>query len=391
MAETPNGRSAGLTRRAFTSITNRFQGNELIQSLAFATLTSPVLNRNIPLSRPLESLEIVFRGRVVIAVANYTNVGAEAPQSILQRIRLTGTHRVFNQLVPFDVSGATAFAWPSLFQRFGNVCIINGVRQTDPGVPFAQTLANFGNIGTYDLEIHYFIPTAPFLGPGSRPTITPFMLMPEDWQDSLQLQIFMGDKTSFGTPAGGTTVAFSAFGSGAGSPSVSVYGNYAILGPLSGKMNSVVTVRNEIPVSGVVSAIASGIQLNPLQKQRTTNIVLKSGNILAGTSAGVEIFSSLNDDILTRTQVIADNKPLRNNTDNFSQKSYLGRMFNVIIPGGYYPISFIDSQNPLTALRGDLVPGGSTFQVNSDVLTAAATQGCKMIQEMVYGVAKARG
>jgi hypothetical protein len=377
-----------LTRRAFASLVNRFQGPEKIADLAWAPGATLFLPRPIPLSRPLESLKVIWRGRLVVGVADYTAAAAESPQTVISRIRVRGTHASFNQLTPIDMSGATIFAWHRLFQSRGNAAYINGTLQPALGVPLAQTVANLGAQATYDLEVHYSIPFAPVLGPAGRSSLVPFMLQPDDWQDSLQLEIVCGDRTSFGTPAGGTTTVFTAFGSAAGSPSIGVYGNYAILGPLAGRVNGVVTIRSEQPSAGAVTALANGVQLINLQKQRTTNVVAKSGTQLAGAPDGV--FAAMSDVQLSRTQIIADNKPIRNTSDNFASKDYCARMFDTTIPQGYFPLTFVDSHNPLTMLRGDLVPGGSSFILQSDVLTAGATQTTRIVQEMVYGAARAK-
>jgi hypothetical protein len=382
--------AGGLSRRAVASILGRFQGPELFITQTFQALTSPILPRNLNLTRPLESIKIMWRGRVAIATANFTTIAAEAPQSIIQRIRLTGTHRLWNQLVPIDISGPSAFAWARLFQVRSNSLYINGTRQADPSVPFAQVGATFGNIGTYDLEIHYDIPLGPMFGPQSRIAGVPFMYLPQDWADTLQLQLFFGDNTSFGTP-GTAVTTFSAFGSGAGSPTVTVALNYAILGPLANSIQGAVCIRNEnTTVGGPVAAAALAQRLVLLQKQKTTNLVVKSGTLLTGSSAGVQVYGALLDTMLDRTQIILDNKPVRNNQSNAQAKEYAGKMFNTVIPGGYQLFTFVDSQNPLTYYRGDQVPGGSTFELDSDVLTATANQAVSITQEQVFGTPRGK-
>lgn len=374
-----------MSRRALAAVMGRFQAPELVFQQPFTALTSPIIPRNINLTRPLESLKIVWRGRVAITVANFTTIAAEAPQTIIQRIRLTGTHRVFNQLAPIDISGASAFAWARLTQLRSNSLIINGTRQADPGMPFGQVGATFGNTGTYDLEISYDIPLTPFLPPSSRIALLPFMYLPQDWADTLQLQLFFGDNTSFGTP-GTAVTAFTAFGSGAGTPTVSIFANYCLLGPLANSIKSAVCVRNETVIAGgPVAAVANAQRLTLLQKQRTNCVIVKAGTLLTGSSAGVSVFGALLDTMLDRTVIALDNKPVRNNQANFSQKEYLGRQFNTIVPGGYNGFTFVDSMSPLTMYRGDLIPGGSTFELDSDVLTATANQAVAIIQEQVFG------
>lgn len=363
----------------------RYQAPELVFQQVFTALQAPIIPRNINLTRPLESIKIVWRGRVVIATANFTAMASEAPQTIIQRIRLTGTHRIFNQLAPIDISGATAFAWARLTQIRSNSLYIGTTRQPDPGSPFQQVGTTFGNTGTYDLEIHYDVPLTPFLPLSSRISTIPFMFLPQDWADTLQLQLFFGDNTSFGTP-GTAVTTFSAYGSGAGSPTVSIFANYSLLGPLANSVKSAVCVRNEFTiVGGPVAAVSNAQRLSLLQKQRTNSVLIKSGTLLTGSSAGVQVYGALLDNMLDRSIIALDNKPVRNNQANFSQKEFLGRQFNTIIPQGYNGFTFIDSMNPLTMYRGDLIPGGSTFELDSDVLTATANQAVSVVQEQIFG------
>jgi hypothetical protein len=384
----PRPGAAQFSRRAVASLLGRYQGPELFFQQPFTALTSPIIPRNINLTRPLDSIDIVWRGRIVQAVAPLVTIAAEAPQTIIQRIRLTGTHRLYNQLVPIDMTGATCFAWSRLFQEHGNVLIINAAKQPELTTPNQQIAATFGAVATYDVEIHYHVPLTPMYPPASRISTIPFCYLPSDWADSLQLQLFFGDATSFGTAAGTTT--FSAFGSGAGSPTVSIFCNYLILGPLANSIQAAVVIRSEQTTQSNVTAIGNGMRLSLLQKQKTMNIVVKSGTLLGATSAGVQVFQTLSDVMLDRSQIILDNKPVRNNQANFAAKQFQARQFNTGPVGGYLDFSFIDSMNPLTYYRGDQVPGGSTFELDSDVLTAGATQAISIVQEQVFGTPRGK-
>jgi hypothetical protein len=374
-----------LTARNIASILGRNQGPELIFQQQFIPLASPFLPQNLNLNRPMERIHIVFQGRVTVTGADYTAVAAEAPQTILQRVRLTGTHRVFNALVPLDMSGATIFVYPRLFRQRGCSEYINGVRQPEPNVPFFQIPATFGAIGVYDLEIHYDIPLTPILPPSSKLGGIPFLFMEADWANTLQLQLFMGDSSSFGTPAGGTAVAFTAFGSNAGSPLFTILANYEILGPLAGQIQGAVVVRNEQLQTANVASAGQNLQLQLLQKQKTTNVVIKTGQLLAGTSPGVQVYATLTDQLLEQTQIQVDNKPVRNNFLNAAAKEYAGFAFDTVLPEGYLNFSFIDSTNPLTYYRGDKVAGGSTFQVQTQVKNTLALAAANIVQEQVFG------
>lgn len=387
----PTAAAAAMSERAVGSIFGRYNGPEFLFSIPFVANTQAQGPRNIPIVRPLDSLLLVWRGRVVIAVANVATLAAEAPQTIVQRIRVMGTHNRYGALIPIDLSGPTAFAWNRMFQERGAYEIINATLQAQPSIPFAQVGATFGNIATYDLEIHYHVPLGPSYPPSSRLATIPFSWFPEDWTDSIQVQVNFGDSTSFGTAGGGQTTTFTAFGSGAGSPELRVYGQYHMLGPLAQSIQGAVVIRTEnTTVGGIYAAVAAQQRMLALAKQKTSNIVVKSGTMLAGTTAGVQVFATLADTILNRTQIIVDNKPIRNNTDNFAFKQFSSRQYNSVAPGGYLDFSFIDSMNPLTYFRGDRVPSGANLDLVTDIVTAGATQSVAIIQEQVYGSPRAK-
>lgn len=386
-----NAAPAGLSVRDVASILGRNQGPELFFQQPFAILTQPIIPKTISLNRPLERIHIVWRGRIAVTVAAYTSVFPEAAQNIIQRILVNGTHRRFGAIVPVDLTGPTAYQWASLFTPYGGTLydtIPAGGTDNNRAAAVANQTGNFdGSVGNHDVEIHYSIPVWPVVNNAAKLTAVPFLWQQRDWEDTLRVQLFFGDRTSLGVPAAGTVVAFEQFGGGVGtSPTVSIFTNYEILGPLADSVVSAVCIRAESPVTGVVTGIANNVRLAQLQKQKTTNIVFKTGTIpAAGLSAGVQVFDTLVDTILDRTQVLVDNKPLRNNFANFALKGYNNQAFRTLIRRGYNFFSFIDSQNPLTYFRGDLLSGGSQFELQSDIRTAGATQAVNMIQEQVLG------
>jgi len=373
------------THTQLAQILGRNQGSELFFQQPFVPLTAPFINKPMNVTRPWQALHLIFRGRVTIGVANYAVVAAEAPQTILQRVRLNGTHNVFGSVVPIDMTGATMFAWTRLFRLRSPSLYINGVRQPDPNVPFQQIGATFGNVGFYDLEIHYYLPLVPILPPSSKLSSIPYMYMGKNWGDSLQLQLFMGDLTSFGTPGVGTTVAFSAFGSNLGSPTITVNQVFEILGPLEPNVDPGLVVRSSQNVTAGMTAAGNTLQIALLQKKKMSNLLIKTGNLLAGTSGGISVFQNLLDNMLDFTQPTVDNKPIRNNTNNFAAKEHAGFVFATILPQGYLNFTYVDSMSPLTAYRGDQVEGASTFAIFTNVLTSGAQQAVEVLQEQIFG------
>lgn len=374
-----------LTQKQFHSIVGRNQGPELLDTIAFAALGQPFMHQNVNLNRPLASFDLVWKGRIVIGVAPYTVVSAEAPVNILQEMILRGTHTTYNSQTPIDMTGAMAFVWPRLFGLRGSSCYINGVRQPDPNVPYQQVGATFGNVGTYDVEIHYNIPVTPMMPFSSKLALIPFLYYQKDWRDTLMFQFKFGDLSSFGTPGGGTTVTFSGFGSGAGTPQLFVMANYEILGPIEGMVASALVIRNSNVLTTPMQTSGNNQLIQLLQKLQTANILLKTGSILAGTSAGVQVFQTLSDTILEQTQIIVDTKPVRNNSLNAAQKEYAGFSYRTIMPQGFLNFPFTEGGSPLTRYRGDLLSGGAQFKIVSNVLTSGAQQAAEVVQEEYIG------
>ena len=372
----------------------REQGPEPFHSFNHPTVASQlqvtevVVPKPLSLNRPLSGLLFRWTGRIDVSVANYTAAAAESPMTILQRIRVNGTFKG-TSLTPIDISGATAFVRPRLFGLRGNSCYINGVRQAEPGVPFQQLLANFGNIGTYDIDQWYWVPVYPLVGKGRRAMDnTPYLWQPGDWGDTLQIRLTVGDRTSFGTPAGGTVVNATAFGSGAGQPLVEIYPIYSILGQpfRQGSFRTACLIQNEQSTTQGMTVVSNNVRIMPLQKQITPNIIIKTGRRLTGTSAGVDVFSDLRDVLLNRTFPQVDNKQIRTVLTNLSVKEFDGLQQNTVMPEGYFQFCFTESQTARTAFRGDVptvVGGGSQFELMTDVVEANNDSLVNVVQDQI--------
>jgi type IV secretory pathway VirB6-like protein len=159
--------------------------------------------------------------------------------------------------------------------------------------------------------------------------------------------------------------------------------NYSILGAFGNALRPGVVIRNEQSFASFVSLV-NRTRLSLLQKQITSNVIFKTGLQSTVTNAP-PVFTTLVDNMLDQTQLIVDNKPIRNNSDNMIAKTYGGRNFDTVWPGGYNGFSFVDSQNPLTAYRGDGLQGGSTFEIDTNVISANAANLILMVQEQIFG------
>lgn len=376
-------------RKRAAAMIGRLQGPELFFNGAWAANQTLLIPRTLNLTRPLESLQIQLAFRVTVTVAPYTTVAPEAPANILQKIIITGTHRAFGALTPWNITGATVFASQRVWQNYGNDALVsvNGgplVRIADPGRPIVSGFT--GAVATHDFIVTYILPTSPQMGIGQavKRNLNGFLWMPQDWADSVQIQLQFGDGTALGDITG-ATVAIGGF-AGAADPQVQIHGNYSILGQAANSVRAGVVLRQENPLTGN-TAVNQNVRLTALQKRITSSLLIKSGVLQAAnlTTAGVQTYATLSDTQLQRTQIQVDNKPVRNNQNNLVQKAYYGKMFNTTIPGGYFLLSFVDGQNPLLSYRGDQLSGGSTFEIISDIVEPNALNLQAFVQEQIIG------
>lgn len=379
--------SAAQVNELAERVLGRYQGPEQFYSTttSMAAVATIRPNNPIPLARALESIKVIWRGRLVIGTAGYTTGVPEAPQSLIERIVVRGNHSKWGNQILMDISGATAFAGLRCYQPRGNIALNGTTLIGDLGSPMPTTGINAGALGTYDLELHYELPAAPW-GAWNARMAAPWLWREENFGNSLQIELTVGDRTSLGTPAGTTVTTWTAFGSATGSPSVEIYGNYAMMGPMQGVGQNGIVLRSEIVASPSLTSAASGTQLGAqLRKVVTTNLLLKSGIMLTGVSSGVNVFASLSDVQLGRTRIMAAQKPIKDLRTNYSTKAYYATKFGVYAPQGYLPISWIEGGSIWAALRAQDMPEGAAFNIETDVLTGDANNRQQWVQEMIYG------
>ena len=389
---TPAAQAApqNLSVRQVASLLGRNQGPEFYFQQAWSALGNGVIPKAVNLNRPLERFHIVAQGRIQIATGNMTATYPEGLlQFFLQNLKLIGAHQQFGSLTPINLTGADIFAWPQLFRARGcSLYITTGGVTTlvNPlSIPAGLPLTVFGNIGTYDIEVHYDLPLVPIFPAAAKITAVPFLYQQADWGNTLQLQYAFADVSVLGT-AGTAVFTVTGFGSGSGTPQLYFFTNYEILGALANSLSSAVVVRNSQAVQGgILTTVSTVLQrLLILQKYKTTNIVIKTGTA-ATTDAGTSAFATLSDLILAQTQIVADNKPVRNNFLNSAQKEYAAYAFDARHPQGYLVFPFVDSMNPQTAYPANKLSGGSMFEVDSQVALAGASNTGEVIQEYYLG------
>jgi hypothetical protein len=362
----------------------RTTGPQQFYSFPFVTNQNFNVPKNIPLNQPLAYIHMQWVGRIVIGTANYTSVSPESLLNIIANFKLNGTHASLGNQTPFNISGASLFKIQKLFNIRGNSVYIGDVRLTDDVLSAGIPTTTFGNTGTYDVIINWTIPVFP-LGLGDAQALL-YTYNAAAWNQTLQLTIQTGDLTSFGVPAGGTTVAFSQYGSGSGSPTVNLLLTYISLGPLQNSVAQAVKVLNDIAINSVLTANASVVRLALLQNQKTTAVLQKTGTSQTSTS-GI-VYATLSDSICEQTILRVNNNPIRNLLLNSVTKEFYGFRMNTVQPQGYLGIFFDDGNpapNAWTAIQGQNFPGGAQFDIAANVIGAAGGNIGDIIQEYIVG------
>lgn len=343
------------------------------------------------LMRPIESIIVVLKGRMTVTIGAYADLCADSFANLVQRFTLRGTHNEFGSQVPWDMSGASSFIYPKHFQQNGGQIYtsVGGAALTlaaQPGVPF--TSAFTGTVATHDFLVIWHLPMTPLLGGRSQSgkrQQTNYLLYRRNWNDSLQLDIQLGDATALGDTTGATT-AFTGFQSATGTPQLQTLVNYGSPGPFEGAAAPGIVIRNEQMLNNVTTA-GTQIRLMQLQKYVTNAIVLRAGTLeTTGQSAGITSFDTFSDLFLDKTQLLVDGKQIRRVDSNFAERAYLDR-FNDITPiQGHYMLNFIESGNVLTAYRADTPDLRSAdIALYSDLVGVAGNDRVTVIQELVRG------
>lgn len=365
------------------------------QALTMAAPVTVQMGNFVTLDRPLVGFILRLTGSCAITGAAYTAGVPESFPNLLQRVFVQGQHVIWGNTTPWDISGSTLFSLPICFQSRGNQFLNQTTRQADPGMPFVQTqnIITTPATGTVPFDISYWMPTGPFLGasPSAKRHALPFMWRPEDWVGPLIFNVGVADQTGLGTPAGGTTVTWTGV-------QLQLFAIYSQLGPARyGYVpgSNAVMVRNESPAPTLLTGITTQqTLLAQLQSYITTNVLIKTGLNLTGTTAGVQAFSSLSDTQLDQTSILVGNRYLKNTGSNIAMKAYDGTWMNTVPPQGYFNLPFIESGNPFTALRADdpqIMGLNANLQVRTLVNTASANNRQQYLQEYVLSATGQKG
>lgn len=386
-------------RRALAEL-YRPAGPKLIQSgIAWSSGGSAQIAQAIDLSLPIRGIRLVFKGRLVIGTANFTSGNPEGFLNLISNVLIQGTNaRQKGNVTLWSCDLATAFTYAHMFSyRNGYFSLsVGGAVETlapVPSTPFPLNGANgYFNVatGTYDFRIVLDFPFHPHKsnGFGRHPLVIPgFLVRNEEWKDSLQIQMTFGTQAgagatgALGVSAGGTTVTFSSYGSGAGSPTIDLYSLPILMGldqkdlVLPGVLSRVTN-----PINTILQAAGQNTTLGNLQKQPTPRILLKTG-----TASNPPAFATLSDsNVSTLGITLGGNRNVRNRLDIFTHKMHQADLYDRDPIQGYILQDFIESGNPDSGYPGQDVGDGASFQLVGDVAGVAQGQGLILQEQMLH-------
>jgi hypothetical protein len=367
------------------------------------------ITQAVDLSLPIRGLRFVLKGRLVVGTAAFTSVNPEGLLNLLSSIVIQGTNaRQQGNLTLWNIDLATAWVLQRVMGPTGAAFFLvtppGGGALTQvatPTTPFpsgavASNPYFQGSVGTYDFIISVDFPFHPHQSNsyGREPlTIPQYLVRNEEWKDSLQIVATgatqAGNSTgALGVAAATTTIAFSSFGSGGGSPTLDIYSLPVLMGlNLKDQILPGVLSRVSTPVTGAVQTAGNNVSLLNMQKQPTPRVYFKMG-----TSTVTPAFASLIDTVANGPQatgpntlgiLLGGNRNVRNKVDIMAHKMQFPDIYLREPVQGYNIMDFMEQGNPDAAYPGQDIGDGATFQLTADILGTTANGLALVVQEQV--------
>lgn len=384
---------ASTTQRKNQADIYRPVGPKIVQlNLPWASGGGFQLSQVVDLSLPVRGFRFVFTGRLVVGTAGFTTAYPEGFLNLISNILIQGTNaRQKGNVTLWSIDMATAHGiLHTTSTRRAAIYTINSgtgeTQVTEPSTPYPTDNNPVGATGAYDFRIVLDLPLHPFADQcfGNHPHWVPAYLMRnEEWKDSVQITATFGTQAgagatgALGVSAATTTVAFSAYGSGVGTPTVSVYSLPVIMGlDLKDGVLPGILSRVSTPINVPLQVAGNGVTLLNMQKQPTTRVWLKSG-----VSTVPPAFASLNDTNVSALGILLGaNRNVRNVVDIYAHKAIEYDTYERNIIQGYNLLDFMESGNPDSAYPGQDIGDGATFQLTANVAGVANAQGI-IVQE----------
>lgn len=398
-AQTAN--SSAMKRRFIAHIT-RDQGPEYEQTLAFTNTTALTTPTSLRTDRKIAWIQLHVKGRITVGAAPVTfrtgppllggNTGA-ALFSLIQQFDIKGQHARYGALTPILMRGEAAAEWAAMFYSNYQPAYRVSIGGATPVVqgPLSGLAA-----ATNDFEFIIPIPMFPL---GINPSDQSFYaLHGPDWPGNLFMDVLTADPTALGVTLASLANggAVTAYGSATGTASIDILTERPLVGKdLASNIRPAITFRTSVfqqPTNVVQAGGASGSDLADLIVGKdTTRVLLKTGTILAGTSAGVTTFGSLSDQIVTNTFFSLDSRGLRFQGANrdLCLQDYMARAYGRVSQIGYKVIDFglnrgFGPNNAKASLPSSKYTAARKLQLNGDV-ASASNQIAEVTQELLFG------
>ena len=387
-----------INMNALISRVTRDQAPEFEQTLNYATLTQISTPTSLRTDRKVRFFDFHTRLRLTNSAApgTYRTTGSVTLLgtplfSLIQQFQLRGQHLRYGAQTPIVMRGEAAAEWMALMNP--NYAPYFAVSVNGGALTQGAALSNAAN-ATNDVDFVLPIPLFPYdLSPSDQ---TFYSLHGPDWPGNLYFDINTADVTALGVTTAQSTI--SSFGSASGSGTVDIESERPLVSKqLASQIRPGVTFRVQNfsqPTSAVSTGAASaGTKLADLTVGKdTTRIFAKFGTSLAATSAGVVVYGTLSDTIVTRIVFAMDNRQLRfqNANADSALKDYSGREYGRTMPTGYRMIDFVSgigtgTANAKASFQSSQLTAARKFEVDGDVGVVGATQIAEIVQEMVLG------
>ena len=215
-----------------------------------------------------------------------------------------------------------------------------------------------------------------------------FLVRGAEWKNTLTVEFETGVQagagaTGFlGISGGTTTVAWTAYGSGAGNPTVDVYALPVIMGrDLAPNVTPGVITRVGQAINTSLQAAGTAIPLLNLQNKSTPRIFFKNGTLGSGAA-----FATLSDTNVTNlgVQYGGSNKNVRVKTDIWAHKFDAVQAYLRDPIQGSLVFDFMESQNADSAYPGDTLDASSTLQLVADVAGVANGYGIVLQEQQLF-------
>lgn len=339
----------------------------------------------IPNDRFMYGMWFTWRGRMTNPAANGPlTINADAPFSLIENIQVQGYHRVRGANEPFiNLRGCDLRELNKVYGACTPYVAPNNPALSASGIFDAQLSPVASD--TNDIEFTIYLPFTPCNVPiGSQ---MGFLLDAPNY-DRLQLNITFGDATSV---FGGQTVqpTFTAFGSNAGNPTITVEGQFALGQQASfGYVPARVWRYFAENATGDILAVVNGSrQYNVPRGNYIRHIMMKTGLKSTTATAGLNPFATLSDNIFANIQLMRGlGRPVRNYAFYRSLRNEIQQAYGMYGSQGYALMDFAvrgsltETMNTIGMIAG---PAGDTdLYVQADVTGAAATAATFIVEEL---------